>query len=404
MDTHRWVLNPAGWHGVPWMTRTGCKQVLVMMDQMVAGTRLLDLLPLLEADHRVQVVFTVPEPPEFWRASHQFVEAQGGVVIPWSQARHLRFDLAIAGGQFGIDEVDAPVMLVPHGYGFGQYRLRPRVEGDERELVMNLDREQLMRDGRVRAEAIVLIHDAEREVLLRTCPPAVPRAVVAGNIAFDRLMASMGHRRRYRAALGADERRKLVVVSSTWTSQSAFGRHPDLFERLMAELPPQDYQVVGLLHPNIWSHHGRRQVRAWLEDCLRAGLGLVPPEEGWRAALIAADFVIGDYGSVTGYAAGMGVPLLLAAEPDDAPLEGSPTAALFDAAPRWRPERPLAAQLAEAKAAYAPDTYAEVRNRLTSRPGIAAALLRGTMYRLLGLPEPDRPARVAPVPSPILIR
>ncbi|WP_460396037.1 hypothetical protein [Actinophytocola sediminis] len=377
--------------------------MLVMMDQIVAGTRLLDVLPLLEPDHRVQTVFTVPEPPEFWRASHDFVEAQGGVVLPWSQARHERFDLAIAGGQFGIDEVDAPVMLVPHGYGFGQYRLRPRTCGDDRELVMNLDRERLMRDGRVRAEAIVLIHDAEREVLARTCPPALPHAVVAGNIAFDRLLTSRGERARYREALQVDERRKLVVVSSTWTSQSAFGRHPDLFERIMRELPPEDYRVVGLLHPNIWSHHGHRQVRAWLQDCLRAGLGLVPPEEGWQAALIAADFVIGDYGSVTGYAAGLGAPVLLAAEPDDAPLEGSPSAALFDTAPRWEPCRALVPQLEELAARHTLDTHAEVRRRLTSRPGQAATLLRRTMYRLLGLSEPAQPARVAPVAVPRLI-
>ncbi|WP_027946963.1 hypothetical protein [Amycolatopsis taiwanensis] len=399
----RWVLNPVGRRGVPWLTRTGCKQVLVMMDQMVAGTRLLDLLPLLEVDHRVQVVFTVPEPPESWRASHEFVEAQGGVVIPWSQARHLRFDLAIAAGQFGIDEVDAPVMLVPHGYGFGQYRLRPRVAGDDRELVMNLDREQLMRDGRVRAEVVVLIHDAEREVLARTCPEALSHAVIGGNIAFDRLLASVRARERYRRALKVTGRRKLVVVSSTWTSQSAFGRHPDLFGRIMAQLPPEDYQVVGLLHPNIWAHHGRRQVRAWLEDCLCAGLGLVPPEEGWRAALIAADFVIGDYGSVTGYAAGLGTPLLLAAEPDDAPLEGSPSAALLDAAWRWKPERALLPQLEELAESHAPDTFVEVRRRLTSRPGQAAAILRRTMYGLLGLPEPARPACVSPVPLPTLV-
>ncbi|MFD2414837.1 hypothetical protein [Amycolatopsis pigmentata] len=403
MQDRRWVLNPVGRHGLPWLTRTGCKQVLVMMDQIVSGTRLLDLLPLLEADHRVQVVFTVPEPPESWHASHEFVEAQGGVVIPWSQARHLRFDLAVAAGQFGLDEIDAPVMLVPHGYGFGQYRLRPRPAGDDRAAMMNLDREQLMRDGRVRADIVVLVHESEREILAQTCPEALHHVVVGGNIAFDRLMASAGARERYRRALKVPAHRNLVVVSSTWTSQSAFGRHPDLFERIMDQLPSEDYQVVGLLHPNIWSHHGRRQVRAWLDDCLRAGLGLVPPEEGWHAALIAADFVIGDYGSVTGYAAGLGTPVLLAAEPDDAPLKGSPAAALCDNAPRWQREQALLPQLKKLAANHTPDTHAEVRRRLTSRPGHAAAILRRTMYRLMDLPEPARPACVCPVPPPRLV-
>lgn len=399
----RWVLGPVGRHGVTWLTRTGCKVVLVMMDQIVAGTRLLDVLPLLEADHRVQVVFTVPEPPESWRASHDFVEGLGGVVIPWSQARQSRFDLAIAGGQFGIDEVDAPVMLVPHGYGFGQYRLRPRAAGDDRELVMNLGREQLMRDGRVRAEVIVLIHEAEREILAHSCPPALPHALVAGNITFDSMMAGVGQREQYRKALHVTGHQKLVVVSSTWTSASAFGRDPALFERILGELAPEEHRVVGLLHPNIWSHHGRRQVLAWLRDCLHAGLGLVPPQAGWQGALIAADLVIGDYGSVTGYAAGLGSPVLLAAEPDDAPLRGSPTEALLEAAPRWDRTRALLPQWEELAGAHTPDRYAELRARLTSRPGRAAAILRQAMYGVLGLPEPIWPARAPSAQLPTLI-
>jgi hypothetical protein len=399
----RWVLGPMGRHGVTWLTRTGCKVVLVMMDQIVAGTRLLDVLPLLEADHRVQVVFTVPEPPESWRASHDFVEGLGGVVIPWSQARQSSFDLAIAGGQFGIDEVDAPVMLLPHGYGFGQYRLRPRAAGDDRELVMNLGREQLMRDGRVRAEVIVLIHEAEREILAHSCPPALPRALVAGNITFDSMMAGVGQRDQYRKALHVTGHQKLVVVSSTWTSASAFGRDPALFERILSELPPQEHRVVGLLHPNIWSHHGRRQVLAWLRDCRHAGLGLVPPQAGWQGALIAADLVIGDYGSVTGYAAGLGNPVLIAAEPDDAPLRGSPSEALLDAAPRWDRTRALLPQWEQLAAAHTPDRYAELRARLTSRPGQAAAILRQAMYGVLGLPEPIWPARAPSAQLPTLI-
>ena len=32
---------------------------------------------------------------------------------------------------------------------------------------------------------------------------------------------------------------------------------------------------------------------------MRAGLGVIPPQEGWRAALVGADVLIGDHGSVT---------------------------------------------------------------------------------------------------------
>ncbi|QKV80138.1 hypothetical protein [Amycolatopsis sp. Hca4] len=41
-----------------------------------------------------------------------------------------------------------------------------------------------------------------------------------------------------------------------------------------------------------------------------------------------------------------------------------------------------------------------IRELLTSRPGEAGRLLRHTMYRLLGLPEPARAVPVSPVPLP----
>jgi hypothetical protein len=50
----------------------------------------------------------------------------------------------------------------------------------------------------------------------------------------------------------------------------------------------------------------------WLADCLRDGLRLIPPEAGSQATMIASDWVIGDHGSTTAYAAAQGCPVLLA--------------------------------------------------------------------------------------------
>ncbi|GAA4529677.1 hypothetical protein [Amycolatopsis samaneae] len=399
MDGISWVHSPIGARDRHLSTRVGCKSVLVLVPFMVAGTRLLDLLPLIEADHRVQVVFSVPETWESWQATHDFVRAQGGVVLPWAHARRGGYDLVLAGSTRGIDEVAGPVVLVPHGGGLAQYRpWRPPGAGDEHQPVLGLDADQLLREGRVRAEAIVLTHDDELAVLKQVCPRAVPAAVVAGNIAFDRLCASVPFREHYRRALGVTDE-KLVVVTSTWSERSAFGSHHDLFERVLAELPPERYRVVGALHPQIWSHHGEWQVRAWLADCLRAGLRLLPPDEGWRAALVAADHVIGDYGSVTTYAAGLGTPVLLT-DCGGAPLlPGSPSDVVARRTPRWRPGTPLATLLADR-----PDhDPGAVRRLLTSRPGQSGAILRRTMYRLLGLDEPARAVPASPVPLPRLL-
>ena len=65
-----------------------------------------------------------------------------------------------------------------------------------------------------------------------------------------------------------------------------------------------------ILHPYIWAAHGEWQIETWFKRELYAGLKIVPHEMGWEAAIIAADIVIGDYGSVTNYGASIGKPVL----------------------------------------------------------------------------------------------
>src|SRR5260370_26306751 len=109
---------------------------------------------------------------------------------------------------------------------------------------------------------------------------------------------------------------------------------------MMRELPADSYQVAAILHPNAWHWHSPRQVRAWHAENMRRGLLLIPPEEGWRAVLAAADVIVGDHGSVTYYGASTGVPVLLAAFPSEHPPPGSPIADPAPAPPPPPPGRP----------------------------------------------------------------
>ncbi|WP_410625693.1 hypothetical protein [Amycolatopsis sp. cmx-8-4] len=404
MTDTRWVRSPVGPADQHFATRRDTKSVLVLVPHIVAGTRLLDLLPLLEADHRVQVVFTNPEADENWQANHDFLHAQGGIVLPWPQARRSTFNLVLAGSTRGIDDLTAPAMLVPHGGGFGQYRTWSppgATDGPRSRLRTGLGPDQLMREGRTRAEAIILVHERERDLLAKVCPPALNTAVVAGDIALDRLTASLPYQDHYRRALGAADDQHIVLVTSTWSPRSAFGRHPDLFDRVIAALPRERYRVVGALHPQIWSHHSPWQIRSWLAGALRAGLVLLPPEEGWRAALVAADHVIGDYGSVTTYGAAAGASVLLDHNPDQPLLPGTPAAVLAEHTPHWDPRRPLIPQLRAAD--HARDTTGlptRIRRLLSSQPGQAGQILRRTMYGLLNIPEPGHAVPVSPMPLP----
>lgn len=376
------------------------RTVLVVVHHLTAATRLADVVPLLEPDRRVQVVFTCPPASVFARGTPEFVAGLGGVVVPWCQATQVPFDLAVAAGYGMLEQVHAPVLTLPHGVGFGKYMNRWASHGPlaEREGAGAV-RARLVYHGRVVPSAVVVATDAHLAHLTRSCPEAAPVAVLAGDPCYDRLAASLDYCAAYRSALGVAGR-KLVVVSSTWGPGSLLGQHPGLLPRLAAELPHSQYQVVAVLHPNIWAWHGRRQLRAWYAGCAQHGVMLLAPEEGWRAALAAADWVIGDSGSVSCYAAAAGVPVLLASFPGQEVEPGSPAAALDRLATRLCLDQAVEPQLGRAAAAWPAGAWPEMAAQVTSVPGQAAGLIREVMYRLMRLPEPEELPVVAPVPPP----
>lgn len=144
----------------------------------------------------------------------------------------------------------------------------------------------------------------------------------------------------------------------------------------------------SIAHPNTRQGHGAWQVRTWLADCPRAGLVLVPPLEGRRAALIAADSVIGDNGATTCYGAVLGRPTLLAGFPDGNVAAGSPVDLLGQIAPRLKSRRSLRSQIEQTIDAHDPSRYDGVSELVTSVPDESAKRLRALFYEVMRLPEP----------------
>ncbi|MFE9722409.1 hypothetical protein ACFYQ5_02065, partial [Streptomyces sp. NPDC005794] len=289
-----------------------------------------------------------------------------------------------------------------------------RPETGDRRPVFGMSPEWLLQDGRPLAAATVLSHPEQLERLTASCPEAAPTAILAGDPCYDRILAALPQRDRFPRALGVGPDQRLIVVSSTWSPRSLFGDDngeaeasggdllPWLLPRLAAELPADEYRAAAVLHPNIWHGHGPGQVRAWLDSAQRAGLALVPPLEGWRQALIAADCVLGDHSSVTYYAASIGVPVLLGAFPGEALDPSSPVAALGRTAPKLLRRGSLRAQIDQTMASHEPARYAGLAEQTSSSPGESATLLRRLFYDLIGIDEPDgRPALLAPLPLPL---
>jgi hypothetical protein len=374
-----------------------------MVPTVAAGARLLDLVALLENDNRVQTVFTVPESMESWAGTDEFARDHGRLVVSWTQAFQHRFDAVLAASYVGLEQVRGPVLVLPHGASSLMSRAFSRSGGQTALPHTGLARETLTHRGRLIPAVLALTHDREMDALRGSCPEALDVAVVAGDVCYDRMMASRHLRDEYRRSLGIEPDQRLITVSSTWSTDSLFSRHPELCARLLAELPSDDHRVALVLHPGAWAVHSRWQIRAWLADCLQRGLMVIPPEEGWRATMIASDCVIGDHGSTTQYAAAIGLPVLLGTFPRRTVRPGSLADVLATVAPPLNGEQPVLAQLQPVLRDKA-GADAVLADLITSRPGRSVAILRQSLYRLLDLAEPTTEATVRPLPLPIPIR
>ncbi|MEU9896456.1 hypothetical protein ACIBCS_25385 [Streptomyces phaeochromogenes] len=432
MDAGRdgWIRVPVGDDAARWATRADSRPVLLVVHNVTAATRLLDILPLFHDDLRVQLLATTPGSSAFRAGLAELFAKVDVPVVPWEQAVRLPVQLAISasfGGQLAA--LSCQLTILSHGVGYTKKLATPgagsrepgagsrepgagsrepgagsREPGAGSAPVFGLSREWLLgEDGAPVVDALVLSHPEQMERLRAACPEAVHTAVLAGDPCFDRVLAARGHRERYRRALGTHPGQRLVLLNSTWHTESLFGDGgddllPTLLPRLTSELPADEYRVAAVLHPNIWYGHSPGQIRIWLDRARRSGLTLVDPLDGWRQALLAADVVIGDHGSVTYYAAALGTPVLLGAAPLAALDPDAPISDFVREAPRLDPTAPLRPQLDTLMAEHQPlPSPAEF---ITSHPGESAARLRRLFYAQLGLSEPDEPALLEPLPLP----
>ncbi len=253
--------------------------------------------------------------------------------------------------------------------------------------------------GEVVPAHVVLSHEEQLDRLRTSCPPAAQRAIVAGDPCLDRLRTSRVLRETYRQALGLHDER-LVLLTSTWGESSLLGRDPDLPRRLATRLPLDTHRLAVALHPNITQGHSAWQVSHWLDDCRRAGVLVLPTEELWQPALVAADLTIGDHGSVAFYSACLGTPLLLAAAPEDAVDPVSPIAQFLRTAPRLDVDADPLPQFERAVAEHDPGRYADITDLATSLPGQSAEILRALLYRTASLDPPTHPAGPRTLPAP----
>ncbi|MFJ4656806.1 hypothetical protein ACIP5Y_36555 [Nocardia sp. NPDC088792] len=369
--------------------------ILAVARTLTSAYRLLEAVEWFRDDFRIRLVFTVDATSAFSAGVHDLLRASGVRLIAWDRVRQraFRYHLALSASEnIDFDAIDAHTVLLPHGLGFN--KLVPSATGPALRLA-GLPPLHVLRAGRV---TVTLSHPEQREQLLAVSPEAADRTETVGDPTFDRLQASRALRDRYREALGTGDR-TLVTVASTWGRQSVIGRWHGLPVQLLGALDADSYQVVLVLHPNVWAYYGAFQITVWLSSALDAGLILMPPESGWHAALIAADQVISDHGSLGLFAASLDRPLLMTGRaPETVP--GTPTDELANCVPVLRPGGDLRKQLEAAREQYRAGQYAHITERVFAHVGDATRNVQHLIYRTLGLTPLEHPRLLTRIPIP----
>jgi hypothetical protein len=372
--------------------------VLAVARTFTSAVRLLDALSVFRADFRVEVAFAFDRSSAFNAGVAGLLRDEGVRLVPWAQVGDAGFDLAVmASENVRLEQIDAPIVVLPHGIGF--HRLVPDSDGPGERLSGVVPLHRLAG----KQAWMVVSHPGQRRQLEAEYPEAAARCVVAGDLTFDRLAASVDLREVYRGVLGVEAGQRLVVVTSTWGAGSLIQSWKELPTQLLAELPADEYRVALVLHPNVWFWHSPYQVRLWLADAREGGLLLLPPAGGWQAALVAADVVVGDHGSVTMYAAALGRPVMLAGDQAAARMAaGTAADTVSRAAERLDRRAGLRDQIAGAISGHRPGRHAGLADSMFAFRGQAGQRLAELLYGQLGLAVPPAgiSARAVEEPQP----
>ncbi|MGW0436795.1 hypothetical protein ACWDV4_30155 [Micromonospora sp. NPDC003197] len=340
---------------------------------------------IVRDEPRVRLHYSVP--PGTSEGVAAILAAAGGLRIPWQELDVAHFDLVLAAEAALVSGISGPAIILGPD-PIQQELVEPRgVESPP--------------GPRSTPRLWALAHERQRDRLHARYSGPDLRCVVVGDPTYDRLIMSKPMRRAYRTAVKVCGKQNLVLVVLAGDPRSWFARSTMLLRRLSDELPTVTHRLMLLLPSGAGYAPGIRQVRAWISGTDGNRVTLVEPEIDWRSILIAADQVIGEYGTVTGYAAAIGRSVWLTDGPKIGSLPRSVAESVLSVASSIDPVIPLRQQIPTSVARRAAGRD-EIVRRLTSMPCRSACALRSQMYPLLRFGGPENLLRHRPVPVPKL--
>ena len=373
--------------------------LLVVVRTHTSLDRVLELLEVIGQGVELAIKFVLDVGSSFAREVRDKLTGLGAEEVTWEYARSTYWHGILAAHVdhqlSGLTKLSGNLFVIPHGIGYNRKRLastggRPGPAG--------LSSYELTASGEVFPALIGL---SSSEQLSRMCVEARSRAVVIGDMVRDKLVAHAHLQQFFKEDLGVSDK-KLIVVSSTWGRLSTYGAARKVITRLVADLPSDEYAVALVLHPNIWFGESRFEAKVALRDELASGLMLID-HTTWQGAIIAADLVVGDHGSVTGYPVAMGKPVLTAADGSPELDKNSPLAALHAELPDISHERAVREQVEHAMNSHCPEMWKRYTDKLFELPGEGLAAAANALRDLMGLPPLTGSPRPLEVETPKVV-
>ncbi len=375
-------------------TRPVRKHLLVVVRNFTSLDRVLELLHALTEDLCLAIKFVVDAGSKFANGITERLRSLGMDVISWEQARQQPWDAIYAAHvDKRLAQLRGPLLVTAHGVSYN--RIRSESTGGDTSYPAGLSPFELTAGGQVYPAFIGLGHP---EQLSRIFPEGRAHAVLVGDLVMDKLVANRHQRRKIRDQLGVGDR-QLICVSSTWGDHSTVGTQLSMVKRLVAELPSDEYVVALVAHPNVWIGGSPYELRMEFDDQLDSGLLLIDLT-CWQAALVAADLLIGDHGSVSNYAAGLGLPVLIAADGDAELHPASPVSWLHARLPRVDHAAPLRRQVERVLAEHRRDRWREYTQEIFGLPGKGLEATANAVRALMNVPPLRRTPRPKAVRMP----
>lgn len=359
------------------------KRVLICVESRLMAEYANDAAQFIRHDPRVELWLTGPRARVIGQCLERELAAEHGYrYVSYIRARAMWWDLMVFAGYRAADRFHPGIrkVLVNHFLGGGKI-----ISGKEYRF-----QRKMWHWGRPLFTSIFEASAKERDRAIAADPSLAPHVCLVGDLRSDRMLEMRARREQIRSEMGFSDSDKVVLIQSTWGSQSIMERcGRELFDEVIRLLNEGKYRFIASTHPHHWQ--GPRTAQhpwgKYLAELERPGLVVIKPGDDWARFMVASDLAVTDNTSLSATYCQLHKPLVFIVMPDNTIPAGSTVHQLYCISPHLNSPAELQRGLDQVLQSYPYDRLRQIAYETNSLPGEAAGRIRRELYRLLELDD-----------------